>query len=178
MDKLYIDHYNSGKLTQEDIALATGLTILSIRQALYKAGCKLSNAITPEWCDEAHIMPPAGTIEEQARQYIVDPATYRRIKYEVRTTKETTDRTDLKQAIAAGNKTQAELAKEFQVSQATVSRHNPKRQKRTKPYGPRINPTTWRKIKEFLATNDNISEAARHFKVARQTIYRKLNDDN
>lgn len=177
MDKLYVNNFNAGKLTQEDIALATGLSILQVRQQLHKAGCKLSSAITNEWAEEVAFMPPEGTIEEQARQYVIDPATYRRLKYEVRTVKQTEDRTALKTAIASGQKTQAEIAKEFKVSQATVSRHNPKRQKRDKPYAPRMNPTTWQKIKVFLETH-NISEAARHFKVARQTIYRNLNDEN
>lgn len=177
MDKVYIEHYKAGKLTQEDISLATGLYIWQVRQELYRAGCKLCNTITNEWSDEVQLTPPEGIVEEQARQYLIDLATYKRLKYEVRTGREFKDRTDLKAAILTGKKTQAEIAKEFGVSQATVSRHNPKKVKHTKPYGPRINPTLWAKIKKHLETN-NISETARHFKVARQTIYRQLENDN
>lgn len=176
MDKLYIDHYNQGRLTQEDIALATGLSILQVRQALYKAGCQLSNTHTEMWAQEVSMTPPEGTLEEQARQYLVDMFLYRRLKYQVKSTKQTPDRTELKTAVAKGEKTQAELAAEFGVSQATVSRHNPKRRS-NKPYAPRMHPSKWKDVKKYLETH-SISDAARHFGTTRTTIYRKLNDDN
>lgn len=176
MQEMYLSLYNEGKLTQEDLALALDLTIMKVRQELFKAGCKLSSTVTPEWTMEVAHLNLDGTLEEQARQYCVDMLTYRRLKYQVSSTRFTVDRTDLKLAINAGDKTQAELAEEYGVSQATVSRHNPKR-KKLGPYRKRVTAFDMAKVKKYLETH-TVSDAARHFGISRQTIYRKLNNDN
>lgn len=178
MDNVYVELYKSGKCSQEDIALATNLSIMQVRQQLYKAGCELSQSVTEEWIEEVRMMAPEGTLEVQARQYCTDMLVMRKLKYGVSSERHTEDRTTLITAIVTGDKTQAEIAKDFNVSQATVSRHNPRR-KQNSPYGPRLSPTTWLKVKEYLAKNrGNISEAARHFNTTRQTIYRKLKHDD
>lgn len=178
MDKVFYDLFEAGKCTQEDLSIATGLTILAVRQLLFKAKLKLSNTVTDAWIEEMRMLPPEGTMEDQARQYITDMMTIRKLRYGVTHERQLPDRTRLMGAVMEGNKTQAELAKEFGLSQSTVSRHNPKR-RRNKTYRERLTATDWRKVKQYLAENNgNISEAARHFNTTRQTIYRKLNNDN
>lgn len=170
--------YSEGRLTQEDLAVALSTTIMSVRQTLFKAKLKLTKTPTKEWAEELNMMHFDAPLKELANQYLVSIAVIKHMRYQYNEQRQHPDRTSLKQAAIKGDKTQAELAKEFGVTQATVSRHNPKRREYGN-YRKRLNPTEWHKVKQYLATNGgNIAEAARHFNTTRQTIYRKLQNDN
>lgn len=178
LDSNLVEMYVAGRLTQEDLAIATDMSIMDVRQYLFVLGHKLTTTPSQVWSDEICILYCDTSVNELAKRYRADLLLINKMRYAYKERSSFPDRTKIKIAAATSGKTQAEIAKEYGVSQSTVSRHNPKR-KAVKAYRKRITPKEWEDIRKYLADNgNNISDASRHFNVTRQSIYRKLNNDN